>query len=681
MAARYWVNGGTGNWNSTTNWSATSGGASGATVPGTSDDVTFDAAGDSNSLMNTGGGFVINSLTVTAGYTSTLTLTTGTVNINGNCSLGSAMTLTGTGGIRVGYVTNTSVTLNTNGTTIGCDLTIGHASGSLGVTVTLQENVLVTGTFTFGQGSNTGDVIINSFNIECQGDVTNNGASSTRVSRGTTTLSITGSANQQLSGTGLFRNDVTINKGGGTLTITSFIYNTGTFTWAAGTVVHSGTLSIPSLGTTFNTSTGITWNNITCSLSVPTLTFSSTFLVSGNFSMSGAGTLTISGATFFTAVGGTLTLASNGSVFVPANDMTVGSLVCSTGTATINTYNVNITGSLTMTGGLDGSGSITLTGTGTWSGNGVININFVINTAGTITISGSVSLGSSGSAKSFTYTAGTIVDSGSTLTLRTFTMNSNSMLWNNVTITTSATITLTGDLNVTGLLTISNSSTVLNTSTSKKVYAASITFGTTATITGTSSIEVNNTGTITGAMTIGYVGIPFIINTSGTVTFTGTLHFQGSTFTYTQGTIDPDASTVVFSGTMNINDSGLSFNILDLDGNSTHTSTGTYGWTTNTLQSTSGTHNYKSGVTYTINNLLQLVGTAAARIIMLASTGGSQAYFNLAPAATQTNGYVTTTDINSAAGQTIFDWQGVFTNTVNWNLLVAPVTTAYTFFV
>jgi hypothetical protein len=42
MADRYWV-GGTGSWNSTTKWSATSGGASGASVPTASDNAIFDA--------------------------------------------------------------------------------------------------------------------------------------------------------------------------------------------------------------------------------------------------------------------------------------------------------------------------------------------------------------------------------------------------------------------------------------------------------------------------------------------------------------------------------------------------------------------------------------------------------------------------------------------------------------
>ena len=44
MADRYWV-GGTGTWSSTNtaNWSASSGGASGASVPTAADDVFFDA--------------------------------------------------------------------------------------------------------------------------------------------------------------------------------------------------------------------------------------------------------------------------------------------------------------------------------------------------------------------------------------------------------------------------------------------------------------------------------------------------------------------------------------------------------------------------------------------------------------------------------------------------------------
>ena len=58
MANRYWV-GGTGTWDSTTktNWSATSGGAGGATVPTSADDVYIDANSGSGTytITQTGG--------------------------------------------------------------------------------------------------------------------------------------------------------------------------------------------------------------------------------------------------------------------------------------------------------------------------------------------------------------------------------------------------------------------------------------------------------------------------------------------------------------------------------------------------------------------------------------------------------------------------------------------------
>ena len=78
MANRYWV-GGSGTWNTTNtaNWSATSGGASGASVPTTSDIVTFDAnsGGGTCTVAATGAG---STMTCT-GYTGTFS---GTQSIN-----------------------------------------------------------------------------------------------------------------------------------------------------------------------------------------------------------------------------------------------------------------------------------------------------------------------------------------------------------------------------------------------------------------------------------------------------------------------------------------------------------------------------------------------------------------------------------------------------------------------
>src|SRR3989338_221381 len=81
-ADRYWV-GGSGTWNnSTTNWSATSGGAGGASRPTTTDNVYFDTASNATSYTVTlGGGFM---------YSSNLNIAapaTGTVSFNGSGNL------------------------------------------------------------------------------------------------------------------------------------------------------------------------------------------------------------------------------------------------------------------------------------------------------------------------------------------------------------------------------------------------------------------------------------------------------------------------------------------------------------------------------------------------------------------------------------------------------------------
>ena len=86
MASRFWV-GGTGTWNasSTANWSATSGGASGASAPTTSDAVTFDS--------NSGTGTVT---TATGSICSTSTINSANISLvfGGNHTQSGSMTLT-----------------------------------------------------------------------------------------------------------------------------------------------------------------------------------------------------------------------------------------------------------------------------------------------------------------------------------------------------------------------------------------------------------------------------------------------------------------------------------------------------------------------------------------------------------------------------------------------------------
>lgn len=126
MAARFWV-GGTGNWDAatTTHWAASSNGAGGQSVPGPSDDVTFDGSSGGGTVTVTATQSVL-SITHSA-HTGTLnfngqTMTIGTFTSTGSATrtltLGaSAITITGTGAAwNLNNATN--LTLNANTSTI-----------------------------------------------------------------------------------------------------------------------------------------------------------------------------------------------------------------------------------------------------------------------------------------------------------------------------------------------------------------------------------------------------------------------------------------------------------------------------------------------------------------------------------------------------------------------------------
>ncbi len=89
-ATRYWISG-TGNWSDTTHWSTSSGGAGGASVPTSSDDVTLDAnSGTGNVTIDVNSNAASLSCT---GYTGTLTLNSGvSLSVAGSITLAAGMT-------------------------------------------------------------------------------------------------------------------------------------------------------------------------------------------------------------------------------------------------------------------------------------------------------------------------------------------------------------------------------------------------------------------------------------------------------------------------------------------------------------------------------------------------------------------------------------------------------------
>ena len=118
MADRFWV-GGSGNWSSTTKWSTTSGGGTGASVPTSADDAIFDA--------NSGGKFTatvdtaqsVNSLRITpsagAGLLQialTASLTTGNLTTTGTAGNNRIFFTSTTYGLAVDFIVNGTVSIS-----------------------------------------------------------------------------------------------------------------------------------------------------------------------------------------------------------------------------------------------------------------------------------------------------------------------------------------------------------------------------------------------------------------------------------------------------------------------------------------------------------------------------------------------------------------------------------------
>jgi len=214
VAARFWV-GGTGTWNSTNtaNWSATSGGAGGASVPGAADDVTINTASitvttDYNvsvisvtinasaatlslggtltctgAITLTQGTFTTNNFNVTATSLSSSNSNTRTIN------LGSS-TVTLTLGSPILFTTSTNLTFNAGTSSIICSSTSGTFNGgsqvfyNVSFTSTAISLFSITGANTFNNLTVTGPVSVGVAPITFDSRQTINGTLSTTGTAG-----------------------------------------------------------------------------------------------------------------------------------------------------------------------------------------------------------------------------------------------------------------------------------------------------------------------------------------------------------------------------------------------------------------------------------------------------------------------------------------------------------------
>lgn len=292
MADRYFVNGGVdSNWGTSGNWSTTSGGAGGASVPTNADDAYLDGNSPTPCTM-TGAGKQCLSLNTT-GWTGTLDLDATTLTCSANITLSATTTVTGT----FNLASNATGNLTSNGVVVPFLLLSGSS------TKTLLDNWTVSDTLTLG--STTASTVINGFKITCQKNLTTSGSGNGGSQSGTTVLEMTGTGTlSTYNGTNSrIGCPLTINTAG-TITLGSALcYGGATFTYTAGTVVTTGsTLIIQQAAATLDLE-GITFNNVQ-------LQGALTHTISSPISMTGL--LTIGSTTGATVVDGSSITTTGG---------------------------------------------------------------------------------------------------------------------------------------------------------------------------------------------------------------------------------------------------------------------------------------------------------------------------------------------------------------------------------
>ena len=281
-STRYWV-GGTGNWSSTTKWSTSSGGGSGASVPRSHDDVVFDSASNATSYTATvdavTGGNRCKSLTISGPASGNVTLAGNQqLFIHDDITLpATGLTVTYNGQITLTGST-TGKTITTNGNIIasgnlivngvGCEWTLGSALSIGGGILTVTN----------------GGLFLSSYNLTNNGNLSDNGNSRT-IDFGSGTLTTTGTTALNLGTTETNRANLTvvagtaqINCSNSTLTLSGngkTFYNVAFTSTVPGTVTINGANSFNNLSVTGITSAGLKNISITADQTITgTLTLS-----------------------------------------------------------------------------------------------------------------------------------------------------------------------------------------------------------------------------------------------------------------------------------------------------------------------------------------------------------------------------------------------------------------------
>lgn len=541
MAQRFWVGGGSSNaWNATapTNWGTASGVQDNASVPTSVDDVIFDGAGAGGNTASTISAIItVKSLTITTGYTSTMTHNA-VLTIAGNWTMNNTHTIAGTSALTVSGTT----TITSNGQAWPNQL-------NMEATVTLSGNFTVNGLIAIGGGNRT-------------------------VNK-TTTETLTCAGGFSFTFGGIQAGTVKVIWTGGTFTSGAASYGIGCAEMEiAGNVTFGSNAAFN--GTTFTYTSG--------TVTVPV---NNTFTFGGTTTLINVSTIPFENVTFS---GGTMTLQS---------DLTVNkALTISGGNKNVNkttTEKLVVYGYSCAGGGISGGTIDLYLKGGTWSAAStayVTGCNLYLD--GNSTISGTVPYQGS----LIKYVSGTITTTGSNLSVTSgsLSFDTNGMSWQDVSIGTSTTLTLVSNATLNGTYSIGTGlNTTLNKTTAETLTCNGLYLG--RNIAGNGTIYLVG-GTWSAIGSNGNLNVSLYIN--GNVTVSGNVYFGGnSSLVYSSGTVTTTGSTLnISSSGVTLNTNGITWNNLSFT--ATNTTTLTSNLTVNGVLTTGATTTVNRTVAETI---------------------------------------------------------------------------------
>ena len=618
MANRYWV-GGTGTWNttSTTNWSASSGGSSGASVPTASDSVFFDQATTYTVTMT--GALLCLDFTVSAGTVTFATGTSPTLAISGSWSIVAATVWSSTGTITFNSTT-TGRTLTTNGVTINCSIVFDGVGGAWSLGSALTTGVTRTTTL------NNGSITLNGFNLTTGIFSSNNANTRTitlgannivlsHTSAGQTVLNMADVTSLTLTGTGGFTADASVTR-------------TYTFGTTSGSTTNAPNLSLTGSGTAVQTVTNGSWWN--------KLDFGSTAFTATSTTQN-IQSLTLSSAGTYTALSVNVVSAGGTLIF---NSQSCGSLsIGHTGTTTVGSAGAFNTFTTTLTPTLDCAGfSFYGSGTMTWPATTtvILGTNGTFGTTGQLNVTGQTLAPTTGQ----TYRSGTFNPTSCTVNL-----------------------TLGGNLIIGGGVTL---------------ISTTFTYGGTSTLTlGTGNFSQSTGSTVT--FNKSYSGFAGIYNHSaGTLTIADGVTFDIAAYSSVGSTT---ARSIVFgtasAGNINLNSTIATSTVLSIGNSTGFSATGPGGFTRDASIAVSINVSQTGASSANAPNLT-LTGSGTAVITFSNNSWfnkldfGTTAFalattiFNVNSITLSSGGTFTTTTINAiGTGQIITSGQTISTITIN----------------